>query len=96
MTRYKLTESAEKELQGILEFVTTSGGPDRAAHVLEQLFVAFENLSITPGMGYLRPQLTGPRLRWWPVFRFQVLYDPDSQPLMVHGSRNLEKVFGDL
>jgi hypothetical protein len=32
------------------------------------------------------------------VFRFQVLYDPDSQPLTVlrilHGSRELDRIFG--
>lgn len=100
MTGYKLTESAENELQGILEFITTSDGPDRAEHVLERLLEDFENLTATPGMGYLRPQLTGPTLRWWPVFRYLVLYDPDSQPLMVmriiHGSRSLGKVLEDL
>lgn len=100
MTGYELTESAEAELRDIFEFIATSDGLGRAEHVLEQFLEAFENLAVTPGMGFRRTRLTGPSQRWWPVFRYLVIYDPDSRPLMVsrilHGARCLEVVLEDL
>jgi antitoxin ParD1/3/4/toxin ParE1/3/4 len=98
MSRYLLTETAEEELRGILGFIAEESGQARALHVLDALESAFEALAAAPGIGHHRSQLTGTTLRWWPVFRFQVLYDPESRPLTVlrilHGSRDLDRIFG--
>lgn len=97
MSGYLLTETAEEDLDEILGFIAERDGKARALHVLERLVDAFERLAASPGMGYHRKQLTGPELRWWPVFRFLILYDPQASPLVVlrvlHSARDLERLF---
>ncbi len=97
MIRYLLTATAEGELGEHLRFISEGSGKTRALHVLENFEEAFERIAASPGIGYRREQLTGPELRWWPVFRFLVLYDPTSKPLTVlrvlHGARDLERIF---
>lgn len=97
MTSYILTQTAEEELGEHLRFIAEQAGQNRALGVLEKFEQAFELLSETPGIGFHRPHLTGPDLRWWPVFRFLVIYDPESKPLTVlrvlHGSQDLERLF---
>lgn len=97
MSGYLLTETAEADLDEILGFIAERDGKARALHVLDHLLDAFERLTASPGMGFHRRQLTGTELRWWPVFRFLILYDPQSSPLMIlrvlHGARDLERLF---
>ena len=97
MSRYLLTEIAEDELEEILVFIAERDGKGRAEHVLGHFLDAFENLASSPGIGHHKRQLTGRTLRWWPVFRFLILYDPEAEPLTVlrvlHGARDLHRIF---
>ncbi len=97
MTSYVLTETAEGELREILRFIADKDGESRSLHVLEHFEEAFDRLAASPGIGFHRKQLTGPSLRWWPVFRFLILYDPREEPLtvlrIVHGARDLKRLF---
>ena len=90
---YVLTETAEEELDAILAFVAERDGADRAVRVYEAFVKAFNSIADAPNAGFLRPHLTG-SFRWRPVFRFLVIYDPDSLPptilRVVHGARDLE------
>ena len=83
MSRYLLTRTAEAELEELLAFIAEQDGRGRAEHVLVRFLDAFENLAASPGIGHHRRLLTGDTLRWWPVFRFLVLYDPKAEPLTV-------------
>ena len=97
MSSYVLTQTAEDELGDHLRFIAEEASEDRALRVLEKFLEAFELLADTPGIGFHRPHLTGPELRWWPVFRFLVVYDPETTPLTVmrvlHSSQNLDRLF---
>lgn len=99
MSRYLLTEIAEDELREILAFIADRDGAGRADHVLSHFFDAFETLASSPGIGHLKQRLTGDTLRWWPVFRFLVIYDPVAEPLTVmrilHGARDLDSLFSE-
>ena len=99
MSRYLLTESAEGELEEVLRFIAEQDGKSRAEHVLVHFLDAFDNLASSPGIGHHKRRLTGDTLRWWPVFRFLVLYDPEAEPLTVmrilHGARDLDRIFRD-
>ncbi|MEM6454500.1 MAG: type II toxin-antitoxin system RelE/ParE family toxin [Acidobacteriota bacterium] len=99
MSRYLLTEIAEDELEEILGFIAEHDGSSRAERVLVRFLDAFEHLAYSPRMGRRRQQLTGDTLRWWPVARFMVLYDPEADPLTVlrilHGARDLNRIFRD-
>lgn len=94
--RYLLTETAENELEDILDFITERDGYDRALHILSKFNQAFQLLSFQPGSGTTRENLTGERIRWWPVFRWIVLYDPEAYPVTIlrilHGARELNRI----
>ena len=96
MSAYLLTETAEQELREVLDYVAEDSGVDRALHVLGHLEDAFERLADAPDIGFHRHQLTSPDVRWWPVFRYLVLYDPESEPLAIlrilHGVRDLDAI----
>ena len=93
---YELTVTAEEELASILRYIAEQDSVDRALHVHDKFTQAFESLAATPGMGFKRPHLTGTRVRWHPVFRFVVIYDPESSPVMIlrvlHGMRDLDRI----
>ncbi|MEM7051875.1 MAG: type II toxin-antitoxin system RelE/ParE family toxin [Acidobacteriota bacterium] len=97
MKRYLLTETAEGELEEILFFIAERDGRGRAERVLVRLLDAFDHLTSSPGIGHRKRRLTGGTLRWWPVYRFLILYDPEAEPLTVmrilHSSRDLDQIF---
>ena len=94
--RYQLSETAESELGEILLYLARREGVERALHVHGHFVRAFELLAEQPGSGTKRPRLTGERVRWWPVFKWIVVYDPESAPItvlrVVHGARELDRV----
>jgi antitoxin ParD1/3/4/toxin ParE1/3/4 len=52
-----------------------------------------------PGIGHLRPDLTDADGRFWPVFKYLVIYRPDTKPLeivrVLHGRRDVERILVD-
>ncbi len=94
---YVLTETAESELDDTLRFIAQRDGVERALHVLDRFETAFEPLSASPEIGNIRPELTGIDLRWWFVFKFAVIYDPNSKPITIlrvlHTARHLDRFF---
>ena len=96
---YQLTETAYAELEAILVYIAERDGLERALHVNRQFHEAFGKLARMPGMGSTRSQLTGEHARWWPVFNFLVVYEPDDPGViilrLVHGSRDLDQLFDE-
>jgi len=50
-------------------------------------------------MGTRKPELTADPIRWWPVFRFLVVYDGEREPIdmlrVIHGARDLARLFSN-
>jgi antitoxin ParD1/3/4/toxin ParE1/3/4 len=94
---YRLTESAEADLDDILGFIAERDGLSRALHVYQAFVEAFDLLADTPYIGPRKPHLTDDPIRWWPVFRFLIVYDPEREPIdilrVIHGARELEHLF---
>ena len=94
---YQLTATAEAELGDILGLVAERDGVHRALRVPNKFVKAFEFLASQPGSGRTRPKLTGDRIRWWPLFKWLVIYDPVSPPVsilrVIHGARELDRLF---
>ena len=94
---YTLTETAESELDAILDYIAERDGPQRALHVFNRFEEAFTKLGNTPGIGATRRHLTGDMVRWWPVFKFLVAYEADDAGIIilriVHGARDLDTLF---
>jgi antitoxin ParD1/3/4/toxin ParE1/3/4 len=67
---------------------------DAALKVNDALEEAFELLAERPGIGHVREDLTNRRLKFWTVYSYLVVYDPDSRPLTIvavlHGARDVE------
>ena len=91
---YRLTETAEAELTEILLYVADRDGVERALYVHDRCVHAFELLAVQRGSGTTRPNLTGKHVRWWFVFKWAVIYDPENSPIsilrVIHGARDLE------
>lgn len=91
---YRLTLQAETDLEGILDFIALRDGETRAESVLDSFAAAFEHLAASPLVGRVRANLTGSELRWWPVRRWLILYEP-SLPItvmrIVHGARDIDR-----
>ena len=65
---YRLSQTAEDELEETLLYVAEHSGIDRALHVHGRLVDAFEHLAEMPGAGSKRREITGERVWWWRVF----------------------------
>ncbi|MHC5063331.1 MAG: type II toxin-antitoxin system RelE/ParE family toxin [Planctomycetota bacterium] len=93
---FALTATAEADLARILSYIAKQDSLDRALHMHSRFTQAFEALAAMPAIGFKRPHLTGPRLRWHLVFRFLLIYDPESSPIMIlrvlHGMRDLDRI----
>ena len=92
---YQLTKTAEEELEVILDRIADRDGVQRALHIHGKFVKAFELVAFQPNSGSTRPKLTGERVRWWPVFKWMVLYDPKRFPIsilrVIHGARELDR-----
>ena len=98
MATWVLSPVAESELAEILDYIADQSGSRRVVeNVLADFVKAFEELAAAPGIGFCRTRLTGHNVRWWPVHRYLVVYDPQATPLRVlrilHGARDLGRLF---
>lgn len=93
MSRFRLTELAEADLEKIVDHIVDDAGAARADTVLGEIVAAIHTLAEQPGIGHPRPDLSDDPLLFWPVHRFLIAYRPDTAPLqvvrIVHGSRGL-------
>jgi antitoxin ParD1/3/4/toxin ParE1/3/4 len=64
--------------------------------VLDAFHEAIVALSQTPAMGHTRMDLTERRLKFWSVYSYLLVYDPESRPLTViavlHAARNVRRL----
>jgi antitoxin ParD1/3/4/toxin ParE1/3/4 len=67
-----------------------------ALKVYDAFEEAFGLLAERPGLGHSRQDLTDRPLRFWSVYSYLVVYDPESRPLTIiailHGARDVEKL----
>lgn len=93
---YRLSHTAEAELEEILLYVAEQSGVDRALRVHRRFVDAFEHLAEMPSSGSKRVDTTGERVRWWRVFDWIVLYEWESTPVtilrVIHGARDLDHI----
>ena len=93
---YQLTDTAQADLAEILLYVADRDGAERALRLHDRFVRAFELLASQRGSGVTRPDLTGEHVRWWFVFKWAVIYDPESTPIrilrVIHGARDLDRL----
>ena len=96
MSSFQLTEPAYRDLDEILAYLVDEAGADLALRVRLDLFETFERLADLPGLGHKRQDLTHRPLSFFTTEPYFVIFDPNSQPLIIHAvlhsSRNLKRV----
>jgi toxin ParE1/3/4 len=67
-----------------------------AASELAHLALAMQMLASTPFAGHKREDLTDEPVRFWSVFSYLIVYDPQSKPLgvarILHGRQDVERI----
>ena len=95
--RYDLSIEAQKDLIEIADYLKTEAGNEIADKVLDQLQLAFQNLSENPGIGHFRNDLLDPRHKFWNVYSYMIVYRWKTAPIqilaIVHGARDLSPYF---
>ena len=98
MSDFVLTPAAQGDLLKILEYLEGEN-PDAILKVVDAVDEAMQLLADHPGIGHIRPDLTAQDVRFWTVFRYLVIYRPDTNPLeivrVLHGSRDLRRLLRD-
>jgi len=56
---------------------------DAADRVEREIQQTVSMLVRTPGLGHLRRDLTSKPVRFWPIYSYLIIYDPETRPLEV-------------
>jgi antitoxin ParD1/3/4/toxin ParE1/3/4 len=88
---FLLTKPAERDPDQIKAFLVQRAGARVARRVMEDIRSALGLLSKEPGVGHRREDLTSRPLRFWPVYSYLIVYDPETTPVQIlrvlHGMR---------
>jgi plasmid stabilization system protein ParE len=98
VSEFVLTQVAKADLLKILEYLE-GDNPSAILKVVDALDDAMQLLAENPGIGHLRPDLTPQDVRFWSVFRYLVIYRPDTKPLeivrVLHGKRDVRRLLDE-
>lgn len=93
MKSYILSPEAGEDIKGIRAYLKREAGLPVAQSTLKKIKAAFLFLSTTPGAGHVREDLTDEPVKFWSVFSYLIIYDPNTQPIeivrVIHGSREI-------
>jgi plasmid stabilization system protein ParE len=82
VTRYILSEDADRDLDGIWDYIAEDN-IDAADQWIGRLFDAFDAIGDTPGIGHKREDLTAYPVLFWPVGAYLVIYRATSRPIEI-------------
>ncbi len=84
-------------MREIREYCLGQGGPALSIYVRAEILKQIAFLAENTAAGHLREDLTPLPVKFWPVFSYLVVYDPEMKPLgiarIVHGHRDLKALF---
>jgi plasmid stabilization system protein ParE len=82
MGEFFYSPEARCDLLAIWEYIAHDD-LDAADRVERQIEQAITMLSEKPGLGHFRDDLTSKTVRFWRVYSYLIVYDPNSEPLEV-------------
>lgn len=92
-SRYQLTLEAQTHVDQIGVYIARDS-INAALKIYDALEEAFELLAQSPGIGHTREDLTSRPVKFWSVYSYLVVYDPESRPVTIlavlHGARDVE------
>jgi plasmid stabilization system protein ParE len=93
--RYILSPEAQQDLRDIREYLLKEADLSVSRHVMRNN-EALRFLSVTPGVGHFRQDLTGEPVKFWQVFSYLIVYDHLTRPIgvarVLHGSRDIAAI----
>ncbi len=96
MNRFVLTEPARRDLDQIKSFLLDKAGPTITRRVVKDIRAALKLLGKQPRVGHVREDLTGRPVKFWPVYSYMIVYDPETEPIQIlrvlHGMRDVEEI----
>ena len=96
MKAFLLTRLAERDLDQIKRYLVEKAGTRIARRVMKDLRSAADLLGEEPGAGHSREDLTTRTVKFWPVYSYLIVYDPQTKPIQIlrvlHGMRDLEEI----
>jgi plasmid stabilization system protein ParE len=94
--RYILSPEAQQDLRDIREYLLKEAGLPVSRHVMRRMNEALRFLSVMPGLGHLRQDLTDQPVKFWQVFSYLIVYDPLTRPIgiarVLHSSRDVAAI----
>lgn len=100
MPRYRLSSEAQNDIRAIRDYYVETAGARVARHVVTEIDRACRFLAEVPGAEHRREDLTNAPVRFWQVFSFFVIYDPQMRPLgvarILHTARDLETLLREM
>jgi antitoxin ParD1/3/4 len=73
---------ARLDLLQIWEYIACDN-LDAADRVVEEIQQAVSMLASNPGAGHLRRDLTSKPVRFWPLYSYLIIYNPEARPLEI-------------
>ena len=96
MDPFQLSESAVIDIDGVWLYLLEKAGLATADRIVTEFFHAFYRLARMPYIGHRRRDLTKKEVRFYLVFSYLVIYDPETKPLQIlgvlHGKRNVRRI----
>ena len=96
MTRFVLTRRAERDLDQLKNYLAGKASPMIARRVMKDIRSALHLLGSQPGAGHVREDLTSQSVKFWPVYSYLIVYDPETKPVKIirvlHGMRDIEEI----
>lgn len=91
MRRFALTRAAERDLDQIKMHLLQQAGPRVARQALKEIRNALALVAAQPGIGHLREDLTTLPVKFWLVYSYLTIFDPETKPVhilrILHGMR---------
>jgi Plasmid stabilization system protein len=93
---YILSPEAEQDLHDIKSYLSEKAGIQVSRRVMTDLRKALRFVAGEPGVGHSREDLTSAPVKFWPVFSYLIVYDPNTRPIgiarILRGNRDVAAI----
>lgn len=95
MSRFYISAEAHLDLDAIWEFIGRNS-VGAAERVETEFYETFAALARMPEQGHWRTDLTNRPVRFFPLYSYLIIYQPETDPIrimaVVNGNRNLKQL----
>jgi plasmid stabilization system protein ParE len=96
MTRYILAPEAARDLVQIWRYIKEQSSVEMADRVESAIRERIVLLANKPGAGHWRKDLTDEAVKFFPIYAYLIVYQPETKPLQIvsilHSHRDVGKI----